>query len=311
MIKRLCLVVALAAMFGVAPLFAQAPPPAGQATSTSGAITGVVRDTSGGVVRGATVIATPASRAEVRTVSDAEGRFTVTPAGSGVVLLVVRAPGFSDSVRRFAAGAARQNLEIVLTAAPLTETIRVSPPPAPPKPPPPPRPPSPPRIPTPAVNLAYGGLVTGTEAVQKSGGVVGAEAGARVWRNLDVFLEGGSFGDVVPQRQLDVATPLTAYLQQTQGKTAASTVKMPAVYGGVGARWVFENVNIAGWVKPYVQFSVGAARVKREPTFTLAGSDVTSSLSQYGVKLGADMTATERRGAVTGGFGVLVPYRML
>jgi hypothetical protein len=147
--------------------------------------------------------------------------------------------------------------------------------------------------------------------VQKSGGVVGAEAGARVWRHLDGFLEAGSFGDVVPQKQLDVATPLTAYLQQTQGKPAASTVKMPAVYVGVGARWVFENINIAGWAKPYAQFSIGGARVKREPTFTLAGTDVTASLGQYGVTLGADMTATERQTAVTGGFGVLVPYRML
>jgi hypothetical protein len=92
---------------------------------------------------------------------------------------------------------------------------------------------------------------------------------------------------------------------------------MPAVYGGVGARWVFENVDLGRWVplhvqlKPYAQFSVGAARVKREPTFTLAGSDITNSLGQYGVRLGADLTATERRAAVTGGFGVLVPYRML
>ena len=230
---------------------------------------------------------------------------------SGVVTVVVRATGFSDSVRRLAVGADRQNLEIVLTAAPRTETITVSPPPAPPKPPPAPRPPSPPRVPTPAVNLAYGGLVTGVESVQKSGGVFGAEVGARVWRNLDAYFEAGSFGDVVTQQQLDVATPLTAYLQQTQGQPATSTVKMPTAFVGVGARWVFEKVNLAGWVKPYVQFSVGGARVKREPTFTLAGSDVTSSLSQYGVQLGADMTATEHRAALTGGFGALVPYRML
>ncbi len=141
--------------------------------------------------------------------------------------------------------------------------------------------------------------------------MIGAEAGARVWRSLDVMLEAGSFGDVVTEEQLALATPLTTYLEQTQGKTAASTVKMPAVYGGVGARWVFENVNIGGWARPYVLFSVGPARVKREPTFTLAGSDVTSSLNQYGVTLGADMTATEHHAAVSFGLGVVIPYRMI
>jgi hypothetical protein len=237
-------------------------------------------------------------------------------------VLAVRATGFSAATRTLAPGANRQNLEIVLSPAPRSETITVSPPPAPPPAPKPPRPPSPPVVPgPPVINLWYGGLATGMAAVHNSGGVAGAEAGARVWRHLDVFLEAGSFADVVPQRQLDVATPLTSYLQATQGKAAASNVKMPAVYGGVGARWVFENVNLARWVprwvpmhvqlKPYAQFSVGGARVKRQATFTLAGSDITSSLKQYGVTLGADMTATERRAAVTGGFGVLVPYRML
>jgi hypothetical protein len=306
---------ALVAICGLAHAAAQTPPP-GQSTSTAAnAVTGVVRDASGGVVRGAAVSATPASGAEARGVTDAEGRFNLTPGGSGAIVVVVRAPGFSDAIRRLTPDVPRQNLEIVLSAAPRTESVTVSPPPAPPKPPPapkPPKPPSPPRVTgAPSINLAYGGIVTGTEAVQKSGGVVGAEAGARVWRGLDVLVEGGSFGDVVTQRQLDVAAPLVTYLAQTQGKAATSTVKMPAVYGGVGARWVFEKINIAGWARPYAQFSVGAARVKREPTFMLGGSDVTASLGQYGVQLGADLTATERRGAFTGGFGVLVPYRML
>jgi hypothetical protein len=163
----------------------------------------------------------------------------------------------------------------------------------------------------PIINLAYGGLLTGTESVHNSGGVIGAEAGARVWGNLDVFAEGGSLSDVVTQSQLDVASPLTKYLQNTQAKAATANVKMPAIYGGVGARWVFENVNIGGLARPYAQFSVGAARVERQPTFTLGGSDITSSLGQYGVTLGADMTATDKRAAFTTGFGVLVPVRFL
>jgi opacity protein-like surface antigen len=161
------------------------------------------------------------------------------------------------------------------------------------------------------INLWYGGLVTGAETVKKTGAVIGVEAGARVWRQLDVSLEGGSFGNVVPQRQLDRAQPLTEFLQQNNGQAAAASVKMPAVYGGVGARWVFEDRVLVGWARPYVHFGIGGARVKRQPTFTLGGADVTSSLEQYGVKLGGDFTATERRAAITGGAGVLVPIRML
>jgi hypothetical protein len=86
---------------------------------------------------------------------------------------------------------------------------------------------------------------------------------------------------------------------------------MPASYFGVGGRWVFENVVLGGWARPYAEVGVGGAKFERKPTFTLAGTDITSALSQYGVKLGADLTDTEHHGAVTVGFGVIVPYRML
>jgi hypothetical protein len=164
---------------------------------------------------------------------------------------------------------------------------------------------------SPVVELGYGGLVTGTASVKNTGPFVGAEAGMRVWKSLDVFLEGGKFDDVVPQSQIDVATPLVTRLTQTQGQTAAATVKMPASYFGVGARWVFENHVIGGWVRPYVQFSAGGARVKREPTFTLAGADITSSLPSYGVVLGQDLTLQEKAAAYSFGVGALVPWRYL
>ena len=161
----------------------------------------------------------------------------------------------------------------------------------------------------PMVNLWYGGLVTGVETVKNTGAVIGAEAGARVWRHLDVSLEAGSFGDVVPQTEIDSAAPLSDFLQQTQGQAAALTLKRPAIYGGLGARWVFEDTILAGRARPYVNFGLGGARVKHEPTFTLGGTDVTGALDQYGVKLGADLTATEKKAAITGGAGVLIPVR--
>jgi opacity protein-like surface antigen len=161
----------------------------------------------------------------------------------------------------------------------------------------------------PIVNLWYGGLVTGVETVKNTGAVVGAEAGARVWRHLDLSLEAGSFGDVVPQKEIDSAAPLSDFLQQTQGQAAALSLKRPAIYGGLGARWVFEEMILAGHARPYVSGGIGGARVKHEATFTLGGTDVTGSLDQYGVKLGADLTATEKRAAITGGAGVLIPVR--
>ncbi len=133
----------------------------------------------------------------------------------------------------------------------------------------------------PMVNLWYGGLVTGVETVKNTGAVIGAEAGARVWRHLDVSLEAGSFGDVVPQTEIDSAAPLSDFLQQTQGQAAALTLKRPAIYGGLGARWVFEDTILAGRARPYVNFGLGGARVKHEPTFTLGGTDVTGALDQY------------------------------
>src|SRR5215831_10479965 len=111
----------------------------------------------------------------------------------------------------------------------------------------------------PVVNLGYAGFITGVESVHNTGHVFGGEAGARVWKHLDIIVEGGSFGDVVTQSQLDVATPLTNYLQQTQGQTASSTVKMPASYFGVGARWVFEDIALGGLARPYATFTVGGA----------------------------------------------------
>ena len=61
-------------------------------------LTGVVTDTNGQVVVGATVIVRAPSGGEQRTVTDGEGRFTLaTPPASGVV--IVRSPGFADAQR--------------------------------------------------------------------------------------------------------------------------------------------------------------------------------------------------------------------
>jgi outer membrane receptor protein involved in Fe transport len=89
-------------------------------------ITGVVRDSTGAVVAGATVIAQSAQGMEARTVSGADGRFTVAPPAAGPVVVIVRAAGFVDWRRDLGAGSA-QALDVVLTPAGVLETVTVTP----------------------------------------------------------------------------------------------------------------------------------------------------------------------------------------
>lgn len=175
--------------------------------------------------------------------------------------------------------------------------------------------PATPTVAGPTVNLGYAGLLTGQGTVQRTSRVLGAEGGARVWRNLDLFVEGGQFRDLVTRRQLEIPAPLVTYLQKTQGKAATADVRVPGSYGAVGARWVFENLKMPlSFPLParlYAQVAFGRASLEMKPTFTLGGADVTAALAQYGVTLGGDLTQKSSAPAYGAGLGVLVPYKML
>lgn len=88
------------------------------------AVTGVVRDGSGGVVPGAAVVARGASGGERQTLSGPDGRFTIDNPPSGEVTLIVRAGGFSEK-RQPVSGAG--DIEVVLTPATLFEAVTVTP----------------------------------------------------------------------------------------------------------------------------------------------------------------------------------------
>jgi outer membrane receptor protein involved in Fe transport len=90
-------------------------------------ITGVIRDSAGGVVSGAAVIVRDGSGNEQRRTTGPDGRFTITAPSPGEVVLMVRAGGFAPERRTLAAGAPRQNIEVVLPPATLLETITVTP----------------------------------------------------------------------------------------------------------------------------------------------------------------------------------------
>jgi outer membrane cobalamin receptor len=86
------------------------------------AVTGVVTDTTGGAVSGATVIARSASGEERQAVTGPDGRFTIdnVPTGS---TLIVRAGGFATREQAVDNGTAN----IVLSPATLLETVTVTP----------------------------------------------------------------------------------------------------------------------------------------------------------------------------------------
>ena len=87
-------------------------------------VTGVVRDQSGGVVSGATVIVRTNSGTEAQTVTGPDGRFTLETAPSAGATLVIRAGGFAEKRQPVSSSEA---LEIVLAPATLLETVTVTP----------------------------------------------------------------------------------------------------------------------------------------------------------------------------------------
>ena len=109
-----------------APGEPHAPRGGRQSVQHDGAVTGRVRDGSGGVVVGATVLVRSASGLEQQTVTGPDGRFTARVAAPDDLLLIVRAEGFAEKRQPLTAGIARQDLELVLSAATVAETVTVT-----------------------------------------------------------------------------------------------------------------------------------------------------------------------------------------
>ena len=89
------------------------------------AVTGVVRDSSGGAIPGASVtIQTPSGAEQQQTVTGPDGRFTFEAAPPAASVLLVRAGGFGEKRMPLAQTA---EIEVVLTPAALLETVVVTP----------------------------------------------------------------------------------------------------------------------------------------------------------------------------------------
>jgi opacity protein-like surface antigen len=127
----------------------------------------------------------------------------------------------------------------------------------------------------------------------------GGEIGVTVLSRLQVFVDAGRVRDASPSDLGTSAQTIAAFLSQTQGN-AAYRVKEPVTFGLAGVRYGIPT----GKVEPYLLGGGGVARVRKDVTFTLAGNDVTSSLQQYGVVLGGDLSGSETRPMLTVGGGV-------
>lgn len=88
------------------------------------ALTGVVTDPSGGAVSGATVVVRSETGAEQRAMTGPDGRFSVTPAPDGTVVITVRSVGFAVYRQSVTAPA---DVAIVLEPAAVMESVTVTP----------------------------------------------------------------------------------------------------------------------------------------------------------------------------------------
>jgi outer membrane receptor protein involved in Fe transport len=89
-------------------------------------ITGVVHDATGSVVPGASVVVRAASGAERPAISASDGTFSVTVHSADDVLLIVRAPGFSEVRQTVRPANDQQRVEVVLVPSTLSETVTVT-----------------------------------------------------------------------------------------------------------------------------------------------------------------------------------------
>ncbi len=88
------------------------------------AVTGVVKDSNGGVIPGASVAVRTPSGAEQRTQTDSEGKFSLETPPGATATLVVRADGFAEKQQPLTSGTT--DVDVVLSPATVFENVVVS-----------------------------------------------------------------------------------------------------------------------------------------------------------------------------------------
>jgi opacity protein-like surface antigen len=131
----------------------------------------------------------------------------------------------------------------------------------------------------------------------------GAEIGVTILPNTQLFLEGGRVTDVATAQMGAAAQTIAGYLSQTQANVTYN-VKEAVTFGVLGAKYI---VPIASKVRPYVLAGGGVARVSQNVSFAVGGTDVTTTLAQYDVQLGSDLSGSFTKGMLVVGGGVMWP----
>ena len=104
----------------------QSRPPAPPVAATAPTVTGTVRDQSGRVVAGASVILRYPSGVERQVTTTAEGGFTIARPSGGDAVLIVRAGGFAETRQPVPADSASAPIDIELAPAGVSETVTVT-----------------------------------------------------------------------------------------------------------------------------------------------------------------------------------------
>jgi len=132
----------------------------------------------------------------------------------------------------------------------------------------------------------------------------GGEVGVTVAPGWQLFVEGGHINNAATAALATAAQAIAGGLGQTQSGVGVSA-KEPVAFGDAGVRYLVPVSSTS--VLPYVMAGIGAARVTQDATFTIGGADVTSSLAQYGVQLGTDLSGRFTKPLLVLGGGVTVP----
>jgi opacity protein-like surface antigen len=122
----------------------------------------------------------------------------------------------------------------------------------------------------------------------------GAEGGYFITPHIAAFAEVGHVLDTAPSELGAAAQKIASGLAQQTSSTVGYSVRQPVSFGAAGIRYGFAGTPK---VQPYVLGGFGGASVKKDVTFTVGGTDVTSSLGSapYYTTLGTDLAGTVTR----------------
>jgi len=123
-----------------------------------------------------------------------------------------------------------------------------------------------------------------------SGALLGGEVGLSR-SSWDFFFEFGRMLNTKTSEMEDAANHIATNFLGTGGRVVTFETRQPINYFDVGARYKFP---VSGRrMQPYAGLGIGGAKVSRNTTFAVAGTDITDQLAAMGVLLGGDLSGSE------------------